>query len=127
MCYWALVLGLLTAVVAGCGCGDGRERVVLSGGVTYQGEPVVEGSILFAPCDGTVGPSRAAKIAAGHYRPTASEAVRLATIGSRFLPIAKAATAENSSGRHRGTCLTMTRNNIFIYFPEKYNVNLRLK
>ena len=51
-----------------CGCaGDGLERVVVSGTVTFQGEPIPNGDILFYPQSGTAGPVSGASIKDGHY------------------------------------------------------------
>ncbi|NLX99475.1 MAG: hypothetical protein GXY83_25345 [Rhodopirellula sp.] len=48
MRMWAvLVVGAMAASV-GCG-GGGVERVDVFGAVTYQGEPVKDGSIMFVP------------------------------------------------------------------------------
>jgi hypothetical protein len=50
--------------VAGCGRGDGLTQI--SGGVTYDGQPVKNGTISFLPPDGN-GPTAAAIIADGRY------------------------------------------------------------
>jgi len=59
----------LTAAAVGCSRG-GPDRYEISGQVTYQGQPVPGGRILFAP-DGSVansGPGAVAEIENGHYR-----------------------------------------------------------
>lgn len=52
------------AILAGCGSGSGT---VVSGTVTYEGEPVAKGQITFTPADGK-GPVAGDVIAAGKYR-----------------------------------------------------------
>ena len=63
----SMALGLiLGATVAGCGDGS---RSVVSGTVTYEGEPVAKGQITFTPADGK-GPIAGGEITAGKYRLT---------------------------------------------------------
>jgi hypothetical protein len=62
----ALALGLM-AVVPGCGPG-GPERVVVSGAVTYKGQPVPEGMIRFVPSDTADTPLSGAVITNGQYK-----------------------------------------------------------
>ena len=60
--------------LVGCGGGgDGMERVDVSGTVTYQGQPVQEGSITFDPQGG--GPVAGAQITGGKYQATGRGAV----------------------------------------------------
>jgi hypothetical protein len=56
----------LAVALAGCG-GHGVETYAVSGTVTWQGQPVPNGDIIFAPLDGAVVPD-AAKIINGKYR-----------------------------------------------------------
>lgn len=42
----------VTAALGLCGCG-GPSEIVVNGTVTYEGEPVEKGEILFIPADGT--------------------------------------------------------------------------
>ena len=54
-----LVVGLLAAVLAGCGSSSGLTLGRVSGRVTDQGEPVRNGTVVFVPDEskGTVGPT----------------------------------------------------------------------
>ena len=54
--------------LAGCGGGDGPERVVVTGKVTFQGQPLANGEIRFVPTKGTEAPVSGASIAEGAYR-----------------------------------------------------------
>ena len=58
---------LLAATVAGCGGGDGLERVAVSGSVTINGEPVPNGVVRFKPAAGTEGPMANTMITDGQY------------------------------------------------------------
>lgn len=61
------VLVLLAASAAGCGGGDGLERVAVSGSVTISGEPVPNGVVRFRPAEGTEGPMANTMITDGQY------------------------------------------------------------
>jgi hypothetical protein len=58
-----LPLALLLIVTSGCG----GSSASISGNVTYNGEPVGDGSITFIPVDGK-GPSVGSPIETGHYQ-----------------------------------------------------------
>lgn len=60
-------MAVAVLVVAGCG-GDGIQRQVLYGRVTYEGQKVTGGDILFVPIGNTVGPTTGAAIKDGEYR-----------------------------------------------------------
>jgi hypothetical protein len=57
-----LPIALLLILVSGCG----GSSASISGTVTYNGEPVGDGSITFIPVDGK-GPQAGGPIEAGHY------------------------------------------------------------
>ncbi len=64
-----LVLSLVVVgASSGCQKQDQWERVVVSGRVAYQGEPVVGGRIRFEPIGETLGPVSVAVIENGAYR-----------------------------------------------------------
>lgn len=60
---------ILLALAAGCGRGSGVERAVVSGTVTFQGQPVADGMIRFIP---DAGPASGAVIKEGRYEVKAS-------------------------------------------------------
>ena len=62
---YALCLCLLVLPVAGCGP-SGPETYPVSGTVTWNGDPLPEGNIVFEPVDGSIAPD-AGKIAAGKF------------------------------------------------------------
>lgn len=59
---FALLMGLL--LLEGCGP---AARVRVSGEVTYEGQPLVRGTIVFAPEEASAGPSTGAEIVDGRY------------------------------------------------------------
>jgi hypothetical protein len=59
---WAVA----AVAVFGCG-GDSLEKAVVSGKITYRGEPIANGDILFYPKPGTDGPVAGASIRGGRY------------------------------------------------------------
>jgi hypothetical protein len=67
---WCGAVAILAALSASTGCGGGGvKRYDLSGSVTYRGQPVPTGSIVFEPdkTKGNEGPAGFAKIKAGKY------------------------------------------------------------
>jgi hypothetical protein len=66
LCLIAAFGSALTAALAGC-TGDGVQRAEVSGTVTFNGQPVKEGSINFFPTDGTKGPEAGGAILDGKY------------------------------------------------------------
>ena len=124
----ALALSLLAAVVIGCGSGgDGLQRVMLSGAVTYQGEPVADGSVLFAPCDGTVGSSMAVKIVDGRYRADSNGGVPVGNYRVEILAYRKNVGGRQHVGPPPPGGSTDHADAPQQYLPEKYNVKSQLK
>lgn len=67
---WASKLVIVSALAAsGCGSADGPPRYPVEGAVTYQGQPVPAGRIVFEPdgSQGNQGPAASASIDAGNY------------------------------------------------------------
>lgn len=63
-----LSAALLLMCFAGCGgSSDGPPRVPVEGEVTFHGQPVEKGSILFIPTGGTSGPRTGTAIESGRY------------------------------------------------------------
>ena len=75
-----LLLGAVAlATVAGCGSSDDLAKLVVSGMVTFRGEPIEDGEIRFLPTGDTRGPMSAAPIRAGHYEVATRGGVPLGT------------------------------------------------
>jgi hypothetical protein len=62
--YVLMGVGVCLILVSGCGSGS---RVPLSGEVTFEGQPLSNGTIVFTPVDATAGPSTGCDIVAGKY------------------------------------------------------------
>ncbi|MCA9090307.1 MAG: hypothetical protein KDA90_16930 [Planctomycetaceae bacterium] len=74
---WVMIC-LLPVLSQGCGRGEsGPQRYSLSGTVTYQGQPVPAGTILFQPdaSAGNIGPGSLATIEDGKYQLSRSQGV----------------------------------------------------
>ena len=63
----AIVFVLTSLALAGCG-GDELQRQIVYGRVTYNGQKVTGGDILFVPIGATKGPTTGAKINDGEFR-----------------------------------------------------------
>ena len=61
-----LLMGLICGL-AGCGGSSGPQRGAISGTVSFDGELVDQGSILFLPTGGTKGPSSGSGITNGRF------------------------------------------------------------
>ncbi len=101
------------AIIGGCGPG-GIERAVLSGTVTYQGQPVKKGVIRFIPIKGTKGPSWGAHIIDGRYKAAGKGGVPVGTHKVEILAYRPKAAAP-PPGREPDTIPPEQ------YIPDKYN------
>ena len=70
---------LVAAVAVGCGGKKGCERVIVSGTVTFQGQPVASGQIRFVPTKDTQAPISGAGIIDGKYSVEANGGVPVGT------------------------------------------------
>ncbi|EAQ78046.1 hypothetical protein [Blastopirellula marina] len=66
----------ITVMIAGCGRSDGFQRTMVSGTVTYQGEPISRGAIWFVPTAsvGNQAPTGFAIIQEGRFATAADKA-----------------------------------------------------
>jgi hypothetical protein len=120
---WAVALRVL--LLAGCamsavspfGCGpsDGIKRVVISGKVSYQGQPVTDGLIVFVPAKGTKGPTASATIRDGTYTvvaaggvPTGTHCVEIQAYRPVAAPPNRPASRQDMAAKQQ-------------YLPEQYN------
>lgn len=63
-------MALAILLLFGCGSGDEIDRVVVSGTVTFNSEPVADGQIRFVPTYGSKLPVSGSAISAGKYSVT---------------------------------------------------------
>ncbi len=75
---WLLLIGL--GLLLGCGRGSEIQRAIISGKVSYQGQPIAKGTIRFVPVKGTPGPQAGAEIKEGAYRVDASGGAPVGTL-----------------------------------------------
>ena len=76
--YSKLLIGLGAATLsalAACSKSDPYDRIAVSGSVIFQGQPVADGEIRFAPLPGTMVPVAIESITAGRYATKASGGV----------------------------------------------------
>jgi hypothetical protein len=62
-------MAAVACLLAGCGAGDGLDRYPVKGTVTFQGQPVKDGSIFFEPTAsvGKVAPTVYLRVTGGKY------------------------------------------------------------
>ena len=117
--YW-LILGVF---VAGCGGVSGPERAAVSGKVTFDGEPVHQGSIAFIPTGNTTGPTAGAVIEKGEFRtPSGTGPV----LGSHRVEITAHKTGQRKEipgavGAAAGPSGASVVAETEMYIPEQYN------
>ncbi len=101
-----LVVAGIVLAASGCGRGDGMRAV--TGTVTFDGQPVESGEIMFRSPDGTEG-SAAGRITGGRYSLRSTPGVKRVEITARReIETAPAASGEPAIGFES-------------YIPEKYN------
>lgn len=66
-------------MLSGCRGRDGLEKVIVSGKVSYDGDPVTNGQIYFYPAEGTKGPVSGAPVKDGTYLADAKDGVPVGT------------------------------------------------
>ena len=107
----ALAALILLPLMAGCSGGDGIDRVTVSGKVTFDGQPVSEGQIRFAPKPGTTAPVSIAAIENGLY---SFDGYKGVPVGSHLVEI-RAYNPDEPAPRNPGE---KSRTQLI---PEKYN------
>ena len=111
---WLIGLGLLI----GCGGGSDLERMVITGKVTYQGQPVADGLIRFVPSGATKGPPAGAAIKDGQYEVKAAGGVPAGTCRVEIKGFNPLPQSNKPPG---GPDLVMMREAKEQYIPMKYN------
>lgn len=120
-----LTLCLSVSFLGGCGGGgDGIERSVVSGLVTFEGTPVEEGIITFVPTDGVVGAPVQLTIQGGKYS-SAEDAQddRGIVTGLNGVQIL----ATKKTGKQIKNVIGEMEEEVLQYIPAKYNEQSELK
>ena len=102
------------------GCGrEGPERVVVSGSVTYRGEPLESGEIRFEPAKDSTAPMAGAAISDGKYAVDSKGGVAVGTYKIRIEAFRTPADyQEPSEAEQQGPLIPPPREQ---YIPAKYN------
>ena len=117
---------LLAIVIAGCGGQEGPQRVVVSGAVTYQGQPVSEGKIRFSPAEGTEAPPSGTFIVQGQYVADAKGGVPVGTHKVQIEAFRPDPNFQKPAGP-LPTGITEEELGRVQYIPEKYNKRTELQ
>lgn len=123
MLGWALCGLLLTA-----GCGDGISRGNVKGKVTFDGVPVLSGTIVFVPAEGTDAPSSGAAIEAGEYitTPDLGPAVGKYRVEITAHRVGETIEVAGAAGATSGPSGGGKVDKMEMYIPAKYNTNSEL-
>jgi hypothetical protein len=120
MRYAPLAAVVVFAAVAtiGCGTGGGPERAVVSGQVTFRGEPVANGEIRFEPAQGTRANVCGASIRDGRYRIANKGGVPVGT----YRVILRGFRPAGGTSRQRASGDPMSGEGPAVqYLPQQYN------
>jgi hypothetical protein len=110
-------IGLVLVGAATGGCSDrGPERVVVSGTVTHNGQPVPEGTIRFDPVQTSLVPGAGAAIKDGRYTVDVHGGVPAGTHRIRIEALRQIKAPPGSPFAH----------GLKQYIPKKYNDNTQL-
>jgi hypothetical protein len=115
----ALLAIFAIGVIGGCGP-SGPERVVVSGNVTYRGQPIPKGFIRFVPIDDTSGAPAGASITEGKYEVTNKGGV---LVGKHRVEITAVRPRSDPAGRD----LAAMEGAGIQYLPPKYNTQTELR
>lgn len=77
----SLLLGLLAAGILGCGAESDLPLADVGGRVTYKGQPLEKGTVVFIPQEGTPGPQAVGEIGSGGSYRMVTNGVTGAAIG----------------------------------------------
>ena len=121
----SMAVALACVVFLGCGEAapdDEPDRAVVSGKVTYAGQPVADGEIRFVPAEGTQAPVSTALIVDGAYSVNHKGGAPLGTHRIEVLAYrAKAGESEEIPGATEGSAAKEQ------FIPEKHNAKSKLE
>ncbi len=111
---------------AGCGS-EGPERAIVSGTVSYGGEPIKAGQIRFIPSKGTKAPTSGAEIIDGRYTAEARGGVPVGTHRVEILAHRPNARFRELTESLPPDATELERPPRQQYMPAKYNTNSELE
>jgi hypothetical protein len=116
-------VGAAVCLVLAAGCGSG-SRVQISGEVTFEGQPLSQGMIVFTPVDTAIGPSTGCEIVSGKYHvPSGLGAAPGVTYQVQITSLAKSGKFIANPFDSKGPPLELDAN----YLPATYNARSILK
>ena len=110
----------LVPLLLGCGQ-SGPDKVSVRGEVTYGGEPIANGDILFYPVEGTSGAVSGASISAGRYLADGKGGVPIGKHRVEVRAYRRRADRRNSTNRFEEPGAQREQ-----YLPEQYNTKSTL-
>ncbi len=111
-------------LAAAWGCSSGPKTMHVWGTVTYDGQPVPQGTIIFVPIEGTRGPSTGGDFTNGAYDLAAAVGPRSGgTYQVKIQAIARTGKTVPNVFKPGGPPLDLSRN----YVPAIYNTQSTLK
>ena len=126
-CFCAWMSATSIMMVSGCGAKNGPERAIVSGEVTFDGQPLEKGVIAFVPDGATQGPTAGAAILGGKYAtPPGSGPVlgihRVEITAHRTAIVVEGAGIGGGVGPSGGVAMEKSQ----MYVPTQYNKNSTL-
>ncbi|HEY4259942.1 MAG TPA: hypothetical protein VGM98_07275 [Schlesneria sp.] len=126
-CFRSSSLAISIVIASGCGGTGGPERAIVSGEVTFDGQPIETGVIAFIPDGATKGPTAGAAIQNGRYATPASSGPvlgphRVEIVAHRTGRVIEGAGIEGSGGPSGSIVLEKSE----MYVPTQYNKNSTL-
>jgi hypothetical protein len=123
-CVSRTLLPLLTALLAGCGGNAGPERTVVSGTVTFDGKPLLEGAIRLVPLPNCPAPTTVTRIVDGKYSFDKLGGAPVGTHRIQFEAYRKINVAPRAG---IAAPRPMAEGGLEQYIPEKYNARTQLE
>ncbi len=123
----SFLLGCVLAVAllsGGCGRNRGPERVVVSGTVTFKGEPVANGTIRFVPDPSSGMPTAGTVIKDGKYN---AERFGGVPVGTHKVQIEAMRAVKLGPPAKPGEPVPLRSEGFIKYIPKKYNDNTQLE
>jgi hypothetical protein len=109
------------------GCDKGPQRVVVTGNVKYQGQPIPQGSISFFPSAGTNGTSVIAAVANGRYNVESNGGLPIGTYDVAIFGVRVPAGTSNTAGVRTASGERPPPQIETQYIPKKFNDKTELK
>ena len=117
-CWW---FGSICMLILN-GCGSSSNRQALEGVVTFEGEPLAQGSIRFRPLAGTPGPTAGSQIREGKF----SVAPDQGTFLGKFRVEITATRKTGNTNRSTFAGIEVDEDEYVQFIPARYNLQSEL-